>query len=81
MGENENQTSIYDFTVKDTYGNDVKLDKYRDKVVLVVNTASQCGLASNNYDKLTKLKQEYESQGEPSSNHITFLSPKVFTNW
>lgn len=70
MGENENPTSIYDFTVKDTYGNDVKLDKYRDNVVLVVNTASQCGLTNNNYDNLTKLKKEYESQGEFSSSYI-----------
>lgn len=34
-------TSVYDFTVKDSYGNDVSLDKYRGNVVLIVNIASQ----------------------------------------
>lgn len=70
MCENENAASIFDFTVKDTYGNDVSLDKYRGNVTLVVNTASQCGLTNTNYDNLTKLKQEYESQGK------TFYKPK-----
>ena len=35
--------SIYDFTVNDIHGKPVKLDRYRNKVMLVVNTASQCG--------------------------------------
>lgn len=64
MADTENPKSIFDFTVKDTFGNDVPLDKYRGNVVLVVNTASQCGLASSNYESLTKLKKEYESQGK-----------------
>lgn len=57
-------TSIYDFTVKDTFGNDVSLDKYKGQVVVVVNTASQCGLTNSNYEGLTKLKKEYESKGK-----------------
>jgi len=55
--------SIYDFTVKDTFGNDVSLDKYRGNVVLVVNIASQCGLTKNNYEKLTQLKKDYYDKG------------------
>jgi len=55
--------SIYDFTVKDTYGNDVPLEKYRGNVVLIVNIASQCGLTKNNYAKLTQLKNTYYDKG------------------
>ena len=35
--------SIYDFTVKDIHGKPVKLDSYRGRVMLIVNTASECG--------------------------------------
>lgn len=56
--------SIYDFTVQDSFGNDVKLDKYKGHVVLIVNIASQCGLAKTNYAKLTELKNKYDEAGK-----------------
>lgn len=59
----KNAKSIYDFTVKDTHGEDVSLEKYKGDVVLVVNIASQCGLTKNNYKKLTDLKNMYEGKG------------------
>lgn len=55
--------NIYGFTVKDTHGEDVSLEKYRGKVVLIVNIASQCGLAKNNYKKLTELRRLYKDEG------------------
>lgn len=65
-------TSIYDFTVKDTYGNDVPLENYRGKVVLIVNIASQCGLAKSNYAKLTQLHKDYYEKGKiKQSNNIS----------
>ena len=34
---------IYDFSVKDIRGKTVKLDAYKGKALLIVNTASKCG--------------------------------------
>ncbi|XP_065092005.1 uncharacterized protein LOC135712865 isoform X1 [Ochlerotatus camptorhynchus] len=51
--------SVYDFTVKDGHGNDISLEKYRGKVLLVVNIASKCGLTKGNYAELTELSQKY----------------------
>lgn len=56
--------SIYDFTAKDSFGNEVPLSKYKGNVVLVVNIASQCGLTKTNYAKLTELKNKYYDQGK-----------------
>ncbi len=36
-------TSIYDFSANDAKGTTVKLSAYQGKVLLIVNTASQCG--------------------------------------
>ncbi len=33
--------SIYDYTVKDAEGNDVSLNEYKGKVLLIVNTATK----------------------------------------
>lgn len=60
--------SVYDFTVKDGHGNDVSLEKYRDKVLLVVNIASKCGLTKGNYAELTELSQKYADKGMNCGN-------------
>lgn len=36
--------NVYDFTVKDIQGHDVSLSQYKDKVLLIVNTASNAAL-------------------------------------
>lgn len=33
--------SIYDISVKDLNGEEVKLEKYKNKVMVIVNTASE----------------------------------------
>lgn len=54
--------NIYDFTVKDNRGNDVSLSAYQGKVLLVVNTATECGLTPQ-YDALEALYEKYQAEG------------------
>ncbi|MFF2875724.1 glutathione peroxidase [Gottfriedia sp. NPDC057991] len=54
--------SIYDFEVKDSKGEDVSLSNYKDKVVIVVNTASACGYTPQ-YKDLQALYEEYKEDG------------------
>lgn len=54
--------SLYDFTVTSIDGKPVSLSTYRDKVLLIVNTASQCGFTPQ-YKGLQALYDKYASQG------------------
>jgi len=54
--------SIFDFSAKDIDEKEVSLSKYKGKVILVVNTASECGLTPQ-YEDLQKLYETYQSQG------------------
>jgi glutathione peroxidase len=53
---------IYDFTVEDIAGKPVKLDRYKGKVMLVVNTASECGFTPQ-YQGLEKLYKQFHRKG------------------
>lgn len=73
--------TIYQFTMKDISGNDVSLENYKGKVVLIVNTASRCGLTGQ-YEHLQALYEEWKDEdfvilGFPANN---FMGQEPGTN-
>jgi glutathione peroxidase len=54
--------SVLDFTLKSISGQDTPLRQFAGKVVLLVNTASKCGLTPQ-YKALEALYQRYRDQG------------------
>jgi len=54
--------NLYDIEVKDINGNIIQLEKYKNKVMLVVNVASKCGF-TNQYEGLEKLHETYSDEG------------------
>ncbi len=53
---------IYDYVVKNRNGEEVSLNKYKGKVLLIVNTATGCGFTPQ-YEGLEKLYKEYHEKG------------------
>ncbi|MDF2935531.1 MAG: bsaA [Paenibacillaceae bacterium] len=50
--------SVHDFSVKNIRGEEVSLSQYAGKLLLIVNTASKCGLTPQ-YTGLQKLYEQY----------------------
>lgn len=54
--------NFYDFSAKEMDGQEIKMDQFKGKVVLVVNTASKCGLTPQ-FEDLEQLNREYNEKG------------------
>ncbi len=66
------QTNFHSFAVEDISGKKVELSEFKGKKVLVVNTASKCGLTPQ-YEDLEKLYKEFGGEdfviiGFPANN-------------
>ncbi|MDD3568379.1 MAG: glutathione peroxidase [Bacteroidales bacterium] len=75
------QKTLHDFTVETISGEQFPLAKLKGKKVMVVNTASKCGLTPQ-YEILEKLYKQYKSDnfviiGFPANN---FLNQEPGTN-
>lgn len=53
--------SIYEYKVRTIDGEDVSLDKYRGKILLIVNVASKCGFTPQ-YTQLQRLYEKYNAK-------------------
>ena len=54
--------SIYDYEVENIKGEMVSLEEYKGKVILIVNSATKCGLTPQ-YDELGPLYDKYKDDG------------------
>ncbi len=54
-----NENLFYDFKINDVSGNELNLEDFKNKVVLLVNTASYCGFTKQ-YDDLQYIWDKYK---------------------
>lgn len=62
MERMNNMNTIYDFKETEMSGQEINLEDYQGKVVIIVNTASKCGLAPQ-LEALEGLYKKYHAQG------------------
>jgi glutathione peroxidase len=70
----QSDKTLYDFIVEDIQGNEYPLSQLKGKKVLIVNTASKCGLTPQ-YEDLEKLYNTYKDKnfiiiGFPANNFL-----------
>jgi glutathione peroxidase len=54
--------NFYQFSAKSLQGKEINMEEYKGKTILVVNTASECGLTPQ-YEGLEKLYKKYKHRG------------------
>jgi glutathione peroxidase len=56
------KNNFYQFSAQSLQGKEIKMEAYKGKTVLVVNTASKCGLTPQ-YEGLEALNKKYQDKG------------------
>jgi glutathione peroxidase len=56
------ESKFYQFSATDIRGKDVKMEEFKGKTILVVNTASKCGFTPQ-FEGLEKLYEKYREKG------------------
>ncbi len=60
--QEETKMGFYDYSVTDAQGNEVSMENYKGKVVLVVNTATNCGFTPH-YKDIEAIFEKFHEQG------------------
>lgn len=56
-------SSLYDYKVKKLDGSVVPMSEYKNKVMIIFNSASKCGLTKNHIDQFNNLHEKFNSRG------------------
>jgi len=56
--------SIYEFSAKSLEGEEINFEKYRNKVLVVVNVASAWGATKSNYTQLVSMYNKYKDEAD-----------------
>ena len=70
--------SIFDVTATDLDGNEVKLDKFKGKCLLVVNIASDCKLLTQNLAQLRATKEKFTEGSREFISHMKNFFDRIF---
>jgi glutathione peroxidase len=62
VGNATSEKTVYDYSMKDIDGNTVSLSQYKGKVIVIVNTASQCGLVGQ-LSEIEAFYKKYKDKG------------------
>jgi glutathione peroxidase len=54
--------SVHEYKMRSLKGQEVDFSQYKDKVLLIVNTASECGLTGQ-YEQLQAMHKKYKDKG------------------
>lgn len=54
--------NIYEYSVFDSKGNEISLAEFKNKVIMIVNTATRCGFTPQ-YEAIEKLYEKYHDKG------------------
>lgn len=63
MPRSDDVKSFFELQDRDLQGQVVAMDRYKNKVCVVVNVSSKCGLTPRNYTELVLLDQKYRDRG------------------
>ncbi|ETB58345.1 hypothetical protein YYC_03962 [Plasmodium yoelii 17X] len=61
--KNELKPSIYDYNVKSLDGTNISMSKYKNKVLIIFNSASKCGLTKNHINQFNELYDKFNHKG------------------
>ncbi len=62
VNADEEGSKVYDYKLTSLAGKEVDMEKYKGKVMLIVNVASKCGLTPQ-YEQLQALHEKYSEDG------------------